>query len=387
MINVGMNCICLYHLSKTIKMKNYMSWFLRLILICFSTAAAGQYPYEFFNSKYFWERIVADEYGAPMPRLTRTDTVIVLVSIRERLSEDYRYMAETGNPDSLRYFFVYSNDGKWRLRETQGFSEAISFMPRRDNDWVVYTEGMGKVFPANVDRGMQLAAQYDVNVLFYDYPSIRSDYKPYKNYRFAFHSSRDAHEGYIPLLDSIRTLRTAGKMGSGKLSLFFHSMGNNVLRELALQGELAPHNDRVWVDNLILNAPCVPRRKHTQWMDSIRFARKIYVHYNPADGALKWARLAGFRQILGEHAKKPLSPRVTYINFNRLCGRGHSNFLEFNGYNRVEEEAHAHYRAVLHGDTVLLRSTALYAPTEYRGVGWDILPAENNDARVDASRL
>src|SRR5690606_15841349 len=159
--------------------------------ICFSAEAAGQYPYEFFNSKYFWERIARDEHDTPMPQLTRADTAIVLVSIRERLSDGYRYMAESANPDRLRYFFVYSHKGKWRLRETQGLSEAISYMPRPDNDWVVYTEGMGKVFPANADRGMLLAAQYDVNVLFYDYPSIRSDYTPYKNYRFAFHSSKD----------------------------------------------------------------------------------------------------------------------------------------------------------------------------------------------------
>jgi hypothetical protein len=364
-----------------------MSWFLRVFLICFSTAAAGQYPYEFFNSKYFWERIVPEEQAVPVPQLAPTDTAIVLVSIRESLSEGYRYMAESANPDSLRYFFVYSNNGKWMLRETQGLSEAVSYMPRRNNDWVVYTEGMGKVFPANVDRGMQLAAQYDVNVLFYDYPSIRSDYKPYKNYRFALHGSRKAHEGFMPLIDSIRALRLTGAMGSGKLSLFFHSMGNNVLRELALQKELTKYNDRIWVDNLILNAPCVPRRKHTQWMGRIHFARKTYIHYNPDDGALKWARLAGFRQILGEHAKKPLSPQVAYINFNRLCGRGHTNFLEFKGYSRVEEEAHAHYRKVLHGDTVVLDNTAMYAPTEYRGVGWDILPAERENIRVDASGL
>ncbi len=344
-----------------------------VIILFFSVPALAQYPYEFFNSEKFWNRIVPEDNTAPLPQLTKADTAMVLVSIRDRSTEGFRYMRESATPDSLRYFFVYSAGGKWRLREMYGLAAAVAYMPDQDNDWVVYTEGMGKVFPANVDRGMQLAAQYDVNVLFYDYPSIRSDYKPYRNYRFSLTNAKGAHKGFLPLLDSLYVLRGAGKMGDGHLSLFFHSMGNNVMRELALHEKLTRYNDRVWVDNLILNAPCVPRRKHKRWIDGIHFVRKVYVHYNPEDGALKWARLAGVRQILGEHAKRPLSSRADYVNFNRLCGRGHSNFLELYGYNRVEEEARTHYRTVLHGDTVLLSDTALYAPSGYRKVGWDIL--------------
>lgn len=345
-----------------------------LVLVFSCVTAHAQYPYEFFDSEYFWNRVVQDDCLTNVPQLTNADTAIVLVTIRDRASEGFRYMAESGNVDSLRYFFVYSQNGQWRLRETEGLSAAVRYMPSPNLDWVIYTEGMGKVFPANVDRGMQLAAQYDVNVLFYDYPSIRSDLKPYQNYRFALLNSRSAYLGFIPVIDSVRRLRLAGEMGTGHLSLFFHSMGNNVLRELAMQEKLAPYNDQVWVDNLILNAPCIPRRKHGRWMDNLRFARTVYVHYNPVDEALKWARILGFRQILGEHAKGPLSKQTIYVNFNPLCGEGHSNFLELYGYNRIEPEAYAHYYTILHGDTVSVYDTAMYRPTEYKGVGWDILP-------------
>jgi hypothetical protein len=169
-------------------------------------------------------------------------------------------------------------------------------------------------------------------------------------------------------------LRREGLAGAGALSMFFHSMGNNVIRRIAQSSAYLHHfNDTIWVDNIILNAPCVPRRGSHRWIDSIRFAKSKIVHYNPYDMTLKWARIAGFRGVLGERPRKPLAATATYINFNPLCGAGHSNFLHLRNRGAAPGFAVAHYSRLFHGKSV--PDTSLYRKSAYRNIGLDILPA------------
>jgi hypothetical protein len=347
-----------------------------LLLILFpALSQARTSGLDYFNTDYFWEKLVVDDPGDSI-HITRWDTAIVVASNRKPAPGQLRFMSEIRDRDSIRFFIVYSKMGKWHVQQQPRLREAVTSLVRKDDDWVVYTEGMGKIFTSDLDRGMRLAGQYEVNVLLLDYPSIRSTYKSYRNYRFAYGNACRAYTDFVPVLDSFKKLRTEGAAGNGALSLFFHSMGNNVLRKIAQQDLLYKYNDRVWVDNIILNAPCVPRRKSRQWMEQVRFAKRMYVHYNPEDGVLKWARIAGFRQILGEHAKMPIADSAVFVNFNTLCGRGHSNFLSLYRRMPASPEALAHYGTLFHGDAVNLQDTARYRRTGYRSIGWDILPGD-----------
>lgn len=349
-----------------------MFWRLLVLLLLVNMLASGQYAFEHFNSEVVWRSIQIDK-GKAAPNIHPGDTCFIMASVRVSAEGELRFMTEEAQNDSLIYLFVYFRNGHWRLRQTPGLQEAVELLPDRNKDWVVFAEGMGKVFPSNIDRAMRLATQYGVNVLMFDYPSIRSDLKAYKNYRFAWRQSKSVHSRYLDLMDTISRLRQLHKMGTGALSLFFHSMGNNIIRELSLAGKLDPLNNVVWVDNLILNAPCVPRRQHRKWIDRIKFANRIYLHYNPQDEALKWARLAGFRNILGERIKGPVSEQLICINFNTLTGSGHSNFLDFSPRHPINTAAIRHYSSLFHGDSVLLSDGSYYKPTDYRGVGWDII--------------
>jgi hypothetical protein len=165
-------------------------------------------------------------------------------------------------------------------------------------------------------------------------------------------------------------LRQAGDAGNGKLSMFFHSMGNNVIRKIASTKYLKRYNDAVWVDNLILNAPCVPYRRSFRWIDSIRFAKHVFVHYNPYDQTLKWARIIGFRRILGERPGARIANNATYVNFNPLCGGGHSNFLSLRGRQPASKACTHHYDQLFHGNATL--DTTMYRKSAYRSIGYDL---------------
>jgi hypothetical protein len=346
-----------------------------LVLLFPYLSAAKEPYYTRFNTDSFWRMLVLEPAGKPLT-LVPSDTVIVVASNRAPGQDSLRFMSEKRGKGSISYYIVYIRNGKWHLQPVAGLREALKYIPDKQKDWVVYTEGMGKIFTTDIDRGFSLSNAYGVNVLLLDYPSIHSRYKSYRNFRFVLRNSGIAYKDFTPVLDTLRQLREAGAAGTGSLSMLFHSMGNNVIRRIGQTKARQVLNKEVWIDNLILNAPCVPQRRSHRWIDSIRFAKRIYVHYNPEDQTLKWSRIASVRGILGERPVRPIAAKASYINFNTLCGARHSNFLSFSNWMIAKQEAVTHYHKLLHGDMVQLDDPSHYRKSIYRQIGYDLLPSE-----------
>ena len=329
----------------------------------------GQFSY--FNSQEFWQKLVLRPAGE-LPVIHATDTAIVVASNRVIDNDNFRYLPEKRDGNGIRYFVVYSHTGGWYVHPVASLKQAVSLLPDLHKDWVVYTEGMGKFFTSGVDRGMSMAGQYGVNVLLLDYPSITAHKKRLANYFFAKKNAAIAHKDFTPVLDTIRIMRSKNELGNGHLTLFFHSMGNIMMREIVKKKKVQQLNQSVWADNLILNAPCIPQRRHKQVLDAITFAERIYISYNPADYTLGGAYLVSKRYQLGKQVRKPVCQKAVYINFNELVGSGHSYFLNLQGRTFIPRAAHIHYSTLFHGDTINIYSDK-YRPSSY-GIGYDILP-------------
>ncbi len=362
---------------------------LTAILLLFITLKAGaQKDYNWRNSEEDWRRLKQEQtLSIPASQL---DTALVVVSNRLLQKDSLRFMCEDLQKDYLHYFFVYVHKGTWHVLTANSLYDAMQYLPKQNNDWVVYTEGMGKVFTANLDRGIRLSSFYNINVILLDYPSIHPSKASLGNYNFAKRNARSAYKDFAPVIDTLKILRDKKLMGTGSLSFFFHSMGNNVIKQLVKNDKLKTTNNEVWVDNLILNAPCVNQRKHRKWVEPIAFAKRIYIHYNPADKTLYYAQLASFSKQLGKKVKRPLAKNAIYINFNKVAGEGHSNFLPFRYKTNGSSEAFQHYGQLFHGGTVTPGDLKQYAPTAYKKIGWDLLPSgaptsvkENKQTRID----
>ena len=326
-----------------------------------------------FNTDEFWSKLVYDESDVNLHDL-KPETAIIVASNRQHTDDKLRFMSEYPTDSALSYFIVYSKGDKWYVKPYTDIKAAIAALPHNDKDWVIYTEGMGKIFTSELDRGMSMADQYHVNVIMFDYPSITTTKSRLGNYFFAMKQAKASYKYFVPLLDTIRQQYIGKRMGNGNLSLFFHSMGNNFVREMVLHGQYANINKDVWVDNLILNAACVPQSHHKQWLDKIKFANNIYVHYNPNDFVLGGAHLVSKRKQLGEKLKAPISDNAYYINFSQLVDKNHSVFLNIYLHEDVRTETWEHYNTILHGDTVDLNGNNRYWPSQYNKLGWDILP-------------
>lgn len=348
------------------------------VVFCGVTVAKSKHNY--FNTEEFWNRLVV-EHQINKKEVAASDTVLAVVSSRLRnADDDLRFMSEEHGGDSLYYYFVYAHNGKWHLIPTHSLAETIALTPNINKDWVMYTEGMGKIFTSNLDRGMNMAAQYDVNVLLLDYPSYNTSKGIFSNYFFSLKNAKHTYLDFFRIIEQVKEMKIGGALGTGKLSMFYHSMGNNMIREIVKHHKLKSLNDKVWVDNIILNAACVPQRNHADWINKINFTKHTYIHYNPHDRTLSGAHLLSKKRELGERVRNPISTRARYINFSQLVDQGHSNFLSLHGRPKATPEAIAHYRTVLHGDTINFNGNEMYQPTDYRDIGWDILPTEHQDS-------
>lgn len=339
-----------------------------LLLFTATHTYAADYP---FNDTSWWQRLVYETKPKADPK--KADTTIIVVSSRTLTGNKLRFISEEKGYGGLMYFVVYTHQGKWHCLKVSELKKALSYLPDIDKDFVVYTEGMGKIFTSELERGMVMKGMYDVNVIMLDYPSITTTKKTAGNYSFARRNAKSAYEDFLPVLYKIKTTRVQGKLGKGHLSLFFHSMGNNMIREIVRKNELDALNDKKWVDNLILNAACVPRYGQKKWLKEIQFANEIYIQYNPDDRTLFWPQLLTRRQQLGRTPGADPYKKAHYVNFNPIVGEGHSYFLSLSGRPAAHPAAKEYYNTILHGRSINFDDSSMYRTSSYKETGYDIM--------------
>jgi len=333
------------------------------------------------NTDAFWKGIVFKDYKAEYAQgkqgsLPIADTLFMVASNRAIQFSKPRFMSEDRGENHLNYFLVFLRNGQWNVWHTS-FKTAMLAMQRnnRDRDWVVYTEGFGKIFTTGIYRGISMASQYKVNVLYLDYPSYNTSKKLMGNYYFALDNARQSGEDFAPVFDTLKRYRQAGKMGDGKLTLFFHSMGNNMIREMVRNDKIGSINKEQWVDNLVLNSACVPQKNHAQWVDQINFANRIYINYNPKDATLSGANFMSLKKQLGQRQYSGQSAKAIYVNFNSLCNRNHSNFLTLLAHKPTAPAAIAYYDILFHGNCVTLEDGRCFRPNAEHKADYTILDA------------
>ncbi len=340
-----------------------------LLIFCSYVANAQDHP---FNTYDWWNKLIID--SSTTVKVNNVDTSIIVVTSRQFTGDKLRFMSEERGTGNLLYFFCYAHNGQWHLIKTQGLKEAISYTPNTNANWVIYTEGMGKIFTSELDRGMRMNAQYGVNVIMLDYPSITTTKSRIGNYFFAINNARESYADFAPVMNSIKELKLNGHLGTGSLNLFYHSMGNYLIRNIVLKGKLKQLNDSKWVDNLILNSACVPQHGHQKWLHKINFAKDIYINYNPEDRVLIGAKIASKKTQLGNKAKPPVYIKAHYVNFNPIIGIGHSSFLDLYKRKPMSTIAKQYYQQILNGKQVDFNDTSLYQKSNYKNVGYEFFP-------------
>lgn len=324
-----------------------------LVILCITISFSAQAQLSHYNSEAYWANFC---FQTDCVKPSLTDTCLVFVSNRHLYKDSLRFVDEFVDTAGLKYFFLQKSAGKWNVFQVPTLSDAMHLMPGK-RDIVVYAEGMGKIFTTNVQRALLMRSQYNVNVIMFDYASINTTYRPSKNFKFARSNARISAPHYFRLLKTIQQARRENEdwITHVKVSTFCHSMGNIIFREMMKHQPYEELNNEPFIDNVVLNAACVPSKGHNEWVEKIRFANKIYIHYNRSDWQLKGAHLLTLTPQLGEKLKGPRAANASYINFRDQVGSQHSYFLNFpqNEY-RMTQAMRDYFVQLFSGNTAVL---------------------------------
>lgn len=310
-------------------------WF---VVACKSNKSLLQY-----NTPQVWQHLI---YTKATPT-THYDTAFIVVSNRIVDSLQQNFALEYSDTAHLHYLYVGKKNNKWYVHEQPDLNTCMQFLPQKD--WLLYTEGMGKIFTNNIERAYLMATTYQLNVILFDYPSITTTKSMISNFHFSMHNAINAAAQWDEVLNTLYDLYSGKQFFTkNSLSLFFHSMGNLTIKEWAQH--ITRKYPQPFVNNLILNAACVNQKNHTQWLSNISFAKNIYIHYNKADYKLRGASFLTLNRKLGTKPSFKNTENIHYINFHDEVDKTHNYFLNIPGRNfTLNEKLKQYYFDILHG--------------------------------------
>ncbi|GAB3678165.1 alpha/beta hydrolase [Salinisphaera aquimarina] len=113
------------------------------------------------------------------------------------------------------------------------------------------------------------------------------------------------------------------------INAMFHSMGNYVLKQMLKSSNI--EGNQLLFDNIVLAAADTNNAGHAEWVDRLKFRRRLYVAINEDDRALAASRIkAGDEQLarLGHSLFALDSRKATYVNFTSAAwvGNAHAYF-------------------------------------------------------------
>lgn len=297
---------------------------LLLILILFTAGFVNAQNRDHLVLQYNckWENITFNKNYQPVAG----DTSFFVVSVRNYDDSKTEFLDyENDTTGLLKYFTVYVSGTKWTVVPYKSFSDMMDSKSLY-KDFVIFTEGLGKTFPAGVDRATTLLRLYYVDELFFDWPTDRPDIKPGKNIKITMQIAPKVAAAYAQFALEFQQYKLAHSAKFKTTTLLFHSMGNLLLMHALKQNLLNDVKPGVF-DEVILNAACVNQKRHKEWLDKLTFSDHIYITINSRDKNLNGAKLLFMAHQLGEKPKRPYCAKAHYVDFSEVLHKEHNYFL------------------------------------------------------------
>jgi hypothetical protein len=274
------------------------------------------------------------------------DTGIVFVSTRHYFPQKKEFLDHGLDTSAFHYFTIYFNHNKWICVPKNSFKEAYNDA-NPGQDVVVYAEGLGKTFTSALDRATRVTRTYGVSIIMFDWATFNPMLKGGQNFRTTKANSKIASKSFAAFMDTMNLVKRGEETLFGHLTLFMHSMGNLLLMHAVKQNYLKV-NEPLF-DNVVLNAACVPQRKHKHWVEKINMQDKLYITRNNHDRNLNAAKIVSlFQRQLGERPRGPYAVNATYINFSNVLSMEHNYFLYDNVW-REKPQIEQIYQDIFHG--------------------------------------
>ena len=222
---------------------------------------------------------------------------------------------------NLKYLIV---DGDHKSYFTRGFPDLDSLLnnPAPYKDWAVWVHGDGQTFEISLKRAREIQAIHKVNLIVFAWPTSEPGKGPIGNFRNSSNNALLTAPGLHRFVHELSEYNNSefNRIGSGNLSIFFHSLGCYLLREALNMGYLQDIPGDLF-DNMVLNAAATPSEGHAGWIEQLHIQARLYIVFNDEDFNLEGLRvLSGEGYQLGERPFPPLASNAIYLDFTESVG-------------------------------------------------------------------
>jgi hypothetical protein len=289
-------------------------------------------------------------YVEMLPPLAENKTLII--SSRYFKPEEHYVLKRGLHPRYDMFLFIAGTIGDSAfIMPLKNMDEAAGYLPA-NRDFLVYVDGHGKTFDQILERGFDLSGRFDINMVMFDWPS---DYLALRKTAYA---AEDVTGNFVMAMRQLDLLH-ARYYKTSAVSAFFHSMGNNILKN-ATTIQLLKYMPENLFSNLILNAAAVRQKDHAKWVEKLHLQKRIYITINSNDRTLQGAKLLRIAHQLGLGTKGSNAKNAHYVNFSSIATTEHNLFLGKSRAEKSNQNIFGFYEQALHGKEVNFSNETAY---------------------------
>ncbi|MBN1143657.1 MAG: alpha/beta hydrolase [Bacteroidales bacterium] len=269
---------------------------------------------------------------------------IMIISTRQFKPEKGYELKKGLDPQYQRFYFIAGTLGDTAYVEPMtGLDETNKRLPA-DRDFLVYVDGHGKTFQQVLERGFHVSERFAVNMVVFDWPTDNMALK-----KTAYAASEVA-PNFVKAMRELGNFRHE-QYPSSSVSAMFHSMGNQVLRNVA-KTSLISYMPKELFSNLILNAAAVNQHHHRKWLEKLNIQERIYVTINDDDFTLHGAMILRAAKQLGLGYRGNTAINANYVNFSDVATREHNLFLGKSATEKNNPYIYLFFEQAFHGREV-----------------------------------
>lgn len=218
-----------------------------------------------------------------------------------------------------------------RWPSEDAYVELQNTMRTKKRNCVFYVHGYRVKFADVLERSAFIERRYNVEVVAFTWPSDGKTTRYLSDKRDAVRSIH-ALDRCLQKLKEYMVKYHENDCGQS-FSLLLHSMGNYLFKHL-LKSSIY-EGETLLFDNVVMAAADVNHHDHVEWVERVRYRKRLYITINENDYALgiSRAKLGSAQRTRLGHCTRGLSSRnAEYLDFTlaRGIGNSHAYFAEAN---------------------------------------------------------
>lgn len=332
-------------------MKYLKSFFINIVILCWLSNSVNAQEAE--NSYDYWKN-----YKIVNELPVHSTMQYVIASNRYFDTGNYSIVKRGTDPNRHLTYFVVSRIGdSCYLKPFKSLESAMKLLPA-NRDILVFVNGHGKDFERNLGRGFLLDERYNLNVLLFEWPTDN------RTLSQTARNARKVTPNFIRFIKELDLIRKTD-FADSHLSVIFHSMGNQIARNVARSQENKTLNNEIF-DNLILNAAALSHVWHACWVEKLKLQKRIYINSNKGDYPLHGVWFLRKTKPLGMTSGRNTAKNAVYVDFSLVAGDAHNYYTGKSELEKNNQHPYNYFNTLFHGLAVDTSNTLVFKKKENR---------------------